>query len=180
MHCLLHHTFSLSNQPPSNLPISHCPLDHEPVSLLQLPRSSNVNPLHIRSLLKLLQVTLRKRDALVLQACQTLVVSLEQEAVNDATNARNTSQCDDDSHRRVVKRCRPVKVGERCPDGGSIAKAVDESERGGTFGWWARDGVCDPGVCLLFVSILSCEIGDEVGLTVPFMAKMNTMRKREK
>lgn len=180
MLCLLHHTFSLSTQPHWSLPIPHFPLDHEPVSLLQLPRSSNINPLHIRSLLELLQITLRKRDALVLQACQTLVVSLEQETVDDATNSRDTGQCDDDSHRRVVERCRPIEVGKGCPDGGSIAKAVDESERGGTFGWWARDGVCNPGVCLGLVSICCYKLGDEVELTVPFMAKMKTMRKREK
>jgi hypothetical protein len=75
-----------------------------------------------------------------------------------------------------------LEVGEGRPDGGGVAEAVDEGEGGGAFGWGAGDGVCDPGVglwdCLLEIALLTDD--SRGGLTVPFMAKMKTIRKREK
>jgi hypothetical protein len=81
------------------------PSDHESVSLLQLSRSSNINALHVRSLLQLPEIRLRQRHALVLQACQALVVSLEKPAVDDTTDSSDGSQGDNNAHGRVVVGC---------------------------------------------------------------------------
>jgi hypothetical protein len=83
----------------------------------------------------------------------------------------------------VVGRAR-LEVGEGRPDGSGVAEAVDESERGGAFGWRAGDGVCDPGVGLFYLLGVAFSLSGLVlssgGLTVPFMAKMKTIRNREK
>lgn len=128
--------------------IFHNPLDHKPVSLLQLPCGGDINALHIRSLLQPPQIGLRQLHALVLQACQTLVVSLQQEAEDDTADSSNRSQANDDTHCRVEVRRGPGEIGEGSPDGSGVAKAVDECEGGGALGWRTGDGVCDPGVGL--------------------------------
>ena len=72
--------------------------------------------------------------------------------MDDTADAGDYSKADDDAHGRVVVGRARLEVGEGRPDGSGVAEAIDESERGGAFGWRAGDGVCDPGVGLLVVS----------------------------
>jgi len=70
--------------------------------------------------------------------------------VDNAADAGDCGETDNDAHGRVVVGRAIREVGERRPDGSGVAEAVDESEGGGSFGWGAGDGVCDPGVGLFY------------------------------
>ena len=116
------------------------------VPLLQHPRSRDVNTLHLRGLLQLLQILLRQMRVRILHSRKLTVLVLEVELQNDTANTRNRNQSNVDPHCLAVLVVGTSRVCERGPDTRSVADTVDERERSGTFCWRARNGVGDPGV----------------------------------
>ena len=121
-------------------------LDHEAVTLLQPAGSSEIDTLDLGGLAEFLEVALAEGHVLVLEALQTAVLAGELDAHGDTHYGGNNLQGDTDAQGESVMGLVLRAVCEGRPDTGRVADRVDECVRGGTFGRWAGDGACDPGV----------------------------------
>lgn len=83
---------------------------------------------------------------LVLHARHLLVLRLKIELHNQEARQAQHLKPNTDTQRRPIVRLRAGKVREWCPDRRRVANGIDESQRRGSLGGWARYGSRDPSV----------------------------------
>lgn len=121
-------------------------LQHKAESLLQPPRSGNIDALGVGRDLQPSELFLCKLNILVLQALLSLVEHAQVEVHEDTTKQTQNLKANADIHGSIILRLLAREIGIWSPDTGRVTDGVDKGIRGSTLGRRARERISDPGI----------------------------------
>ena len=116
-------------------------LDHVPVSLLQHPRSRDINSLSLSRLPELPHILLRQLAILILHPRHLLILALQVKPHDHETRQTKNLQPNANTQSGSVVRLGAREVRERGPDRRRVADGVDEGQRRSALGGRSWDGV---------------------------------------